>query len=117
MQISTPELIRQRSDQYRKQMQSVNPGYTMHNVTWPGLSKVIEESGEVLQICGKIMAIRGGDTYYNGEDLRVELENEVSDLLASLTYLIRENDLDKARINRRVQMKLAKYQNWKETNQ
>jgi len=119
MKISTPEMIRQRSEQYAKLMASANPdaGYTMQNTNWPGLAKVIEESGEVLQICGKIMSIRGASIYYKGEDLRSELEDEVGDLLASLTYLIQENKLDRAKINRRVQYKLARYAIWKDTNQ
>lgn len=119
MQFSTPELIRQRSDQYLKQMQSANPGagYTMQNRNWPGMAKVIEEAGEVLQLCGKIMSIRGATTYFKGEDLRNELQDEIGDLLASLNFLIDENKLDKDVIRNRIIHKLDKYADWKATNQ
>jgi NTP pyrophosphatase (non-canonical NTP hydrolase) len=119
MKFSTPELIRQRSDQYLKQMQSANPnaGYTMQNRTWPGMGKVIEEAGEVLQLCGKIMSIRGATTYFNGEDLRKELQDELGDLLASVKFLIEENKLDRNAIETRAISKGRKYADWKATNQ
>lgn len=120
MQFSTPELIRERQDAYRRQMQSVNPpnpGYTMNNTIWPGLAKVVEEAGEITQVAGKIMACFGQDTYYGGEDLRGHLQEEAADLIASLTYLIEENKLDKKAISKRVRKKLAKYYQWKESNE
>jgi len=120
MQISTPELIRERSDAYRRQMQSVNPcnpTYTMGCKVWPGLAKLVEESGEVGQIAGKIMAVFGSATYYDGTNLEAELEKELADLQASITFLIAERKLDVAAIENRKQEKLLKYYRWKARNE
>lgn len=114
---STPESIRERSDAYRRQMQSTNPGYTMNNRTWPGLSKAVEETSEFITVAAKIQAVFGQNTYYNGENLRRHLTEEVADVLASMTFLIQENRLDSEAINRRVVEKLKKYDEWKLTNQ
>lgn len=120
MQISTPELIRERSDAYRRQMESVNPRtstYTMACPVWPGMAKLVEESGEVGQICGKIMAVFGSTTYYDGTDLKAELEKELADLQAAITFLITEKSLDVAAIENRKQEKLLKYYHWKARNE
>ncbi|RZK43636.1 MAG: hypothetical protein EOO61_04860 [Hymenobacter sp.] len=117
---STPELIRERSNAYRRQMDSTNPkdqGYTMCNETWPGMAKLIEEAGEVTQVCGKIISVRGSPFYYDGTQLRFPLQEELGDLLAAITYVIDENNLDKSVIRSRVTEKLKKYYNWKELNQ
>lgn len=120
MQISTPELIRERSDQYQKQMDSVNPksaGYTMSNKVWPGLAKLIEEAGEVTQACGKILACGGGKTYWDGRDLVEPLEEELADLLTAMDYVIIENGLNEKAIQDRYNQKTARYYEWKAANQ
>jgi NTP pyrophosphatase (non-canonical NTP hydrolase) len=47
---------------------------------WAGLSKLIEEAGEVIQVGGKLMGSRGDTNHWSG-DLREKLVEELGDLL------------------------------------
>lgn len=60
---------------------------------WPGTSKLIEESGEVLQVLGKLMGSRGSTDHWSG-DLRVSLVEEISDLEAALRFFVDHNLTD-----------------------
>lgn len=53
---------------------------------WPGVSKVLEETGELQQVLGKIMGVRGKTEHWSG-DLRKMLLDEVADVLAALMFL------------------------------
>lgn len=92
-------------------------GYTMSNRVWPGLGKVIEECGEVVQVAAKIIVNHGSTEYYDGSDLRSHLEDEIADLEATLEFLKSENGLDRWRIYNRKQSKLLKFHKWKANNE
>ena len=53
-----------------------------HNA-WPGLGKCIEESGELNQVFGKIIANKGATSYWGALDLREKLVEELADDLAA----------------------------------
>jgi NTP pyrophosphatase (non-canonical NTP hydrolase) len=61
---------------------------------WPGLAKVAEEAGELLQVVGKLVATGGRTAHHDGTDLRARLVEECGDLLAAIGYLTAANGLE-----------------------
>lgn len=88
--------------------------YCIGSDEWNGLSKLIEECGEVLQVAGKIIGAEGKPDHYDGTDLRQRLENEMADLLAALTFVmdINAHHIDAGRICERAGRKLALFEAW-----
>jgi len=81
---------------------------------WPGLSKLIEEAGEVQQVCGKLIATGGDANHWDGSNLRARLEEEIADLTAALAFVGQANNLDIHRVEARVREKLALFNKWHE---
>lgn len=54
---------------------------------WPGISKLAEEAGEVLQVIGKLMGTRGQTKHWNVPDLKKALEDEIADLDAAIAFV------------------------------
>lgn len=79
---------------------------------WPGISKLVEESGEVLQVCGKLIATAGEVAYYDGSNLRDDLQDELGDQLAAIEFVIQKCGLDYQRIQARAATKLRKFREW-----
>jgi hypothetical protein len=79
---------------------------------WPGLSRLIEEAGEVLQVAGKIIGTGGAHTAYDGTPLRLALVMELGDLKAAIEYVIRVNELDPVAVNQRRDRKSSLYGRW-----
>lgn len=93
---------------------AANP-FAIGSQIWPGIAKLSEELGELLQICGKIVAfpdLRRGDTHPDGSDLVERLEKELGDVLAACRFIIEANGADELRIDERMQMKLARFHAW-----
>lgn len=81
---------------------------------WNGIYKVIEEAGELLCDLGKLQAFPT-EPHPDGKGrMRARVLAEAADVLASVTYLLDVNcDMDeKARVQRRMEEKLAKYRQW-----
>ncbi len=79
---------------------------------WAGLGKLVEETGEVQQVAGKIMGCRGAQVHYSGDDLKAQLQDELADLLAAIDFVVKHNDLDKEAIVERLMAKLDLFENW-----
>ena len=79
---------------------------------WPGISKLVEECGEVGQVCGKLMGTHGLVNHWDGSDLRIELENELGDLLAAIAFVMGHCPLDRDAINTRADLKLRRFEQW-----
>lgn len=63
--------------------------------TWPGLSKLVEECGEVLQIAGKIMGTGGAVQHWDGKgDLDERIALELCDLFAAARAFFQLNGFD-----------------------
>ncbi|MEV0130929.1 hypothetical protein AB0H83_21000 [Dactylosporangium sp. NPDC050688] len=60
---------------------------------WPGLAKVAEEAGELLQVAGKLITTAGEPAHHDGTDLRARLVEECGDLLAAIGYLTAANGI------------------------
>lgn len=81
---------------------------------WPGLSKLIEEAGEVQQVCGKLIATDGEIQHWDGSNLKVRLEEEIGDVLAACKFVERHCALDAGAIAIRRAQKLAMFVGWHE---
>lgn len=54
---------------------------------WPGLAKLNEESGELVQVIGKLMMTHGEAEHWDGSDLRVRLVEEMADVAAAVSFV------------------------------
>lgn len=86
--------------------------FSIGSQIWPGLSKVAEEFGEVLQVIGKLMGTGGALTHWDGSNLEVRLCEEFGDSLAAIEFVIDQNGLDRDVIMQRKDKKLARFQSW-----
>lgn len=77
-----------------------------------GLSKLIEEAGEVIQVAGKVIALGGLGDHYDGSNLDERLHEELGDLLAAIDFVIVKNRLDKGAIEARRIGKRARFEEW-----
>lgn len=85
--------------------------YSIGSDLWPGLSKLAEEAGEVLQVIGKLIATGGDVHHWDGTNLRTRIGEEMGDLLAAINFVARENGLD-AEVYERYVEKKALFQKW-----
>jgi NTP pyrophosphatase (non-canonical NTP hydrolase) len=81
---------------------------------WPGLSKLSEECGEVVQVIGKLMGTGGEPAHWDGSDLRLRLTEELADVLAACDFVAMTNGyaLDEAAIAERRIAKLQQFLEW-----
>lgn len=81
---------------------------------WPGIAKLIEEAGELIQVCGKLMGSRGHEDHWDGTNLRERLHEEIGDVLAACEFIIARCGLDRGKIRERIAHKLGRYNSWHE---
>lgn len=70
--------------------------YSIGSDLWPGLSKLVEECGEVVQVVGKLIATGGDASHWDGTDLRERLTEELADLMAAVVFVSEANGLPMA---------------------
>ena len=81
-------------------------------IKWRGIAKLIEESGEVNQLLGKLMAYPEG-TCPTGTNLVEELEKELGDLIAAtINFIELNNQLSESTIEARADHKLEIFKQW-----
>ena len=73
-----------------------------------GLAKVIEECGELIQVCAKRIRANKFETDC-AKDLDKMIEEEIADVLAATDFLIGHLKLDKEKIKSRSTSKLKTY--------
>lgn len=86
--------------------------FTIGSKVWPGLSKLIEEAGETMQVAGKIMATHGAVDHWDGTNLQLRLEDELADLLAAIKFVMDKNHLAKRRMRQRSEEKQLLFEGW-----
>lgn len=91
--------------------------YSIGGDRWQGLSKLIEEAGEVIQVGGKIIGINGEEEHWDGTNLRERMQDELADLLAAVRFFIQHNEFDQSKIDARVEHKFGLFQEWKKKGQ
>lgn len=91
--------------------------YAIGSDDWNGLGKLVEELGELQQVCGKLICYQGQDNHktYNVREKFVE---ELGDAIAAINFFIdrnleREEQLEVAR---RVAEKYTKFKSFEESN-
>jgi hypothetical protein len=74
---------------------------------------VIEETGELLQVIGKLIAVGGATEHWDG-DLRKKLVEEAADVAAAVAFFVHENfTADELRAySERMDVKLARFRAW-----
>ncbi|MFB9410254.1 MULTISPECIES: MazG nucleotide pyrophosphohydrolase domain-containing protein [Dactylosporangium] len=85
--------------------------YEIGSATWPGLAKLAEEAGELVQVLAKLVGASGRETYYDGTDLRARLIEECGDVMAALAFFTSANGLN-ADVAPRASQKLALFERW-----
>ncbi len=58
---------------------------------WPGISKLAEECGEVVQVIGKLMGTGGKSEHWDGTDLRKRMVEEMADVRAAVDFVAMHN--------------------------
>lgn len=83
---------------------------------WPGISKLVEEIGELGQVCGKLMGTGGKVSHWDGEgDLDDRLIAEMADVYAAITFVMRRNfqlELLRDRFTKRAEAKIKLFEQW-----
>lgn len=79
---------------------------------WPGLAKLMEECGELVQVCGKVVAFPAVELHPDGSRLCERLEGELGDVLAAVTYVVTRNGLDWEAVNGGMTKKLHRFNSW-----
>lgn len=80
---------------------------------WVGLSKLIEEAGEVTQVAGKLLATGGDVKHWDGTDLAERLTEELGDLQAAVEFVVFMNpEIDSNAVGRRAGLKRATFRDW-----
>lgn len=90
------------------------PGpYSIGSDTWPGLGKVAEETGELLQVIGKLLA-SGGDAYHwDGSNLKERIEDEMADVVAAIEFALCVNpQIDMRKVHARASRKQNQFMTW-----
>jgi len=64
--------------------------YCIGSDEWNGLSKLIEELGELQQVCGKLIGSEGNTDHWSG-DLRAKFIEELGDAYAAMDFFVNKN--------------------------
>ncbi len=81
---------------------------------WPGIAKLNEEAGELVQVIGKLMMTHGMAEHWDGTGLRERFVLELGDLAAAIQFVVgRVLTTDEVRLFRtRIQEKFMKFEQW-----
>lgn len=90
------------------------PDYSIGSDLLPGLSKLIEECGEVMQVAGKLLATGGDSEHWDGSDLIARMEDELGDLRAAIRFvvMVTESPFSDQRVGRREALKYRQFEDW-----
>lgn len=88
--------------------------FSIGSEVWPGLSKLIEECGELLQVAGKLMATHGSPEHWDG-DLIPRLVEEIGDVQGAIGFFIFVNpEIDRGQVMERAIAKHRLFEKWHE---
>jgi len=81
---------------------------------WPGVSKLVEECGELLQVCGKLMGTGGQAEHWDGSNLHEKFREELADVIAAARFVSEVNAITDPALLARVEKKLERFRRWHE---
>lgn len=81
-------------------------------MTARGLAKLIEECGELVQVCGKKLACYQSDAHWDGTDLKDRMECEMGDVYAAIMLVTDKLGLDSSHIASQAHRKLTLFREW-----
>lgn len=89
--------------------------YCIGSDEWNGLSKLIEELGELQQVCGKLIGSEGNPDHWSG-DLRAKFIEEIGDVYAAMRFFILNNFDSDERMKIEIQQtnKFFQFVDWSE---
>lgn len=81
---------------------------------WPGLAKLNEECGELVQVIGKLMMTHGDPKHWDGSNLRERLIAEAGDVWAALMFIERNLLVgdEPLQVLQRAHTKLVLFEKW-----
>lgn len=89
------------------------PVYSIGSDHVPGLSKLIEECGEVQQVAGKIIGAGGMVKHWDGSDLAQRLTEEMADVVAVIEYFVDSNpQISQFALQTRIREKHRLFHQW-----
>lgn len=78
-----------------------------------GLVKLMEECGELVQICAKKLAYYDTDDHPDGEgSMRTRMTEEMGDVLAAIAFVVRKFEISQDALNARKNKKLELFLEW-----
>ncbi len=81
-----------------------------------GLTKLMEECGELIQAAAKMLALQqdfpGQTIHWDRSDVRKRIEEEMGDVLGAIEFVIEKKDLSASSVFNRSQDKLAVFRGW-----
>jgi NTP pyrophosphatase (non-canonical NTP hydrolase) len=83
---------------------------------YPGLAKLVEETGELVHVLSRVIATDGGPFDFDGNLHQHKVQNEIADVFAAARFFIEENGLESDYINKRAEEKLILFRGWKNSN-
>jgi NTP pyrophosphatase (non-canonical NTP hydrolase) len=94
-------------------MAEFDRAFAFGDAAFPGLAKLNEECGEVIQVIGKLMMTHGNPAHWSG-NLRAQLIEKLGDLSAALQFVGKHclTGAERMRVRDRIEQKLAKFENW-----
>lgn len=90
----------------------MKPDFAFGSTIWPGLSKLLEESGETVQVIGKLIMTGGNTNHWDGTDLEKRLIEEMADLQAAIYFVVDNCLNDDSEFRQRSMMKLKLFEKW-----
>ena len=79
-----------------------------------GLTKLIEECAEVIQVAAKAQALGTLGVHWDGTNLKDLLEDELADVMAATMFVAEKFNLNQGRMAARADGKLELYHTWDE---
>ncbi len=78
-----------------------------------GLTKLVEECGELAQIAAKKIAYPDTDEHPDGKgSMKTRMEDEMADVMAAIAFVCEKFGLDEARMFARGSMKTELFKKW-----
>jgi len=88
------------------------PDGSIGSETLEGATKVLEEMSELGVELAKALAMGHMGKHWSGRELKKKIEQEIADVLATLSFFVENNDIDHEAIDKRCNKKFKKFCRW-----